>query len=124
MELELLKIGDKLYHKGHQRYGDNIYYSFSEVVRLTKTQAILSNGTKLINEPIYDHYNKKVGYSVYGDRWRKWHIETNEIVEAAKKEKERQFINHWFEKTKFTEEQKSIIYKTLKELNKLENNQN
>lgn len=38
--MELLKVGDKLYYEKHQRYGDNVFYEFSEVERLTKTQAI------------------------------------------------------------------------------------
>lgn len=117
--MELLKIGDKLYYKEHSRWTDNVLYKFATVDRLTKTQAILSNGTKLINEPIKDHYDKAVGYPIYGDRWNKWYFETEEILQEAKKEREKQIINSWFEKRKFTNEEKRIIYLKFKELEKV-----
>ena len=40
--MELLKIGDKVYNKKHQQWGNNVYYKFSTVEKLTKTQAVLS----------------------------------------------------------------------------------
>jgi len=117
--MELLKIGDKLYYKEHSRWNDNITYKFATVERLTKTQAILSNGTKLINEPTKWHYDKVVGYPTYGDRWNKWYFQTEEILLEAKKEKEKQIINSWFEKRKFTNEEKRIIYLKFKEVDLL-----
>lgn len=118
--MELLKLGDKVYEKTHQRYGNNIYYNFSEVERLTKTQAILANGKKIINEPTKGHYDTVIGYPTYGNRWDKWHIVTPEILEEAQKEKTRQTIVRWFDNRKFSEEEKYIIYNTFKTLNQLE----
>lgn len=118
--MEQLKVGDKLYNKQHQQWGNNVYYNFSTVERLTKTQAILSNGTKLVNEPKFDNWSKTIGYSVYGDSWNKWHIETPEILEEANKEKTRQKIVNWFKNRKFSEEEQFIIYNTFKTINQLE----
>ena len=118
--MELLKIGDKVYNKKHQQWGNNVYYQFSIVERLTKTQAVLSCGTKLVNEPKLDHYSKTIGYPTYGDSWNKWHIQTPEILEEAKLEKERQTIVRWFDNRKFSEEDKRIVYTKFKELNILD----
>lgn len=118
--MELLKIGDKVYQKIYSRWSDNIRYNFATVERLTKTQAILSNGTRLINEPVKGHYDKIVGYSTVGDRWDKWHIETDEILQEAKAEREKQIINSWFEKRNFTNDEKRIVYLKFKELGILE----
>lgn len=118
--MELLKVGDKVYEKTHQRYGKNVYYNFSEVERLTKTQAILSNGKKIINEPSKGHYDNLIGYPTYGNRWNKWHIVTPEIIEESNKEKTRQKIVSWYNNRKFSEEEQFIIYNTFKTLNQLE----
>lgn len=118
--MELLKIGDKVYNKKHQRWGDNFYYQFSTVERLTKTQAALSCGTKLVNKPELDYHSKTMGYPTYGDSWTKWHIQTPEILEEAKLEKKRQTIVRWFDNRKFSEEDKRIVYTKFKELNILD----
>lgn len=118
--MELLKIGDKLYHKDHSPWTNNVTYKFETVERLTKTQAILSNGTKLINEPIKGHYDEAFGYPTYGDRWDKWYFETEEILLEAEKEIEKQNVNYWFDKRKFTNEEKRIVYLKFKELDLLE----
>ena len=117
--MEKLKIGDKVVRQSNDRWSRNVYYSFSKVERLTKTQAVLTDGTKLVNEPKLDHWENKIMYSAFGDRWEKWVIETPEIIEEAKKEKERQQINRWFNDRKFNEEEIFIIYNTFKSLNKL-----
>ncbi len=118
--MEKLKVGDKLYLKQHARWGDDIYYQFASVERLTKTQAVLSNGVKLINEPSKDYYSKEIGYSVYGDRWTKWYFQNEQILIEAKVEKEKRLIDNWFSKRKFTNEEKKIIYLKFQELNLLE----
>lgn len=109
--MEKLKIGDKLCNISHERWGGNIYYNFDEVERLTKTQAILKSGIKLINEPKNDYYDKCVVFETYGDRWVKWKLPTEEIIEASKAEKYRQSVNNWFHKQKFNQEQIIEIYK-------------
>ena len=120
-EMKRLEVGDKVYNKEHARWGGNVYYRFEVVERLTKTQAVLSNGIKLINEPVKPSFSEDtVGYSVYGDRWKKWHIQTDEIILEAKAEKERQTINSWFELRKFTESEKQIVYLKFDELGILE----
>ena len=120
-EMKRLEVGDKVYNKEHARWGGNVYYRFEVVERLTKTQAVLSNGIKLINEPVKSSFSKDtVGYSVHGDRWKKWHIQTDEIILEAKAEKERQTINSWFELRKFTESEKQIVYLKFAELGILE----
>ena len=119
-EMNPLKVGDKVYSKEHSRWGKNVYYRLEEVERITKTQAILSNGTRLINTPEVDYYSKKVCYPVYGDTWVKWSIQTPEILEEAKAEKERQSIISWFNDRKFSEEEKRIVYTTFKNLDILE----
>ena len=115
--MEKLKVGDKLYFTSKQRWGMRINYRFETVERLTKTQAVLSDGTKLINEPTTDWgTDKKVCYSEYGNRYDKWYFQTEEILLEAKKEKERQSIESWFESRKFSDEEKKIVYLKFKEL--------
>jgi len=113
--MEKLKVGNKLYHTYHSRWNSDVRYDFATVDRLTKTQAILSNGIKLINEPIKGHYDKEVGYGVYGERYDKWYFENPEVLLEAKKEKERQKIDIWFSAKKFTDEEKEMIYNLLKD---------
>ena len=111
-----LKVGDKLCNISHQRWGDNVYYTFDEVERLTKTQAILKSGVKLINEQTKD-WNGLYCYMVYGDRYTKWQVQTDELIESAKKEKERQKVNNWFSNQKFNQEQVIQIYNLFNKTN-------
>lgn len=115
--MELLKVGDKVYNKTHERWGNNVYYNFSTVERLTKTQAVLSDGTKLVNNPVLCYHNNIVGYRTYGDTWNEWHIQTPDIIAEAKLEKERQSIVNWFSRREFSEEEIRIIYLKFQELN-------
>ena len=118
--MELLKVGDKVYEKTRQRFGDNVYYNFSVVERLNKTQAILANGKKVINEPTKEYSDTVIGYPTFGDRLNKWYIVTPEILEEAEKEKLRQTSVLWFDNKKFSKEEKYIVYNAFKTLNKLE----
>jgi hypothetical protein len=118
--MEKLKVGDKVYNISKNRWSDITYYNLSEVVRLTKTQAVLENGTKLINELVTD-YNREKCFSEYGDRYNKWYIQTPEILEKAKAEKEKQIVRNWFENRKFTDEEKKKIYLQFKKENILHN---
>lgn len=112
-ELNKLKIGDKVCNISHQNCGDDVYYRFDEVERLTKTQVILKSGVKLINEPTKSWIEKEYSFMTYGDRHTRWNIVTPEIIEQAKKEKERQSINSWFRDRKFTQEERVQVYKLL-----------
>jgi hypothetical protein len=116
--MEQLKVGDKVCLVQNQRFGTGINFYFSEVERLTKTMAVLTNGKKLINEPKTRHYNKNIyDFYEYGDKWICWQRTTPEILEAYKKEQQRVKISNWLHNRKFTDEEKAIIYNTFKELN-------
>lgn len=108
---ENLKVGDKVCQVTHSRWGDDVHYRFEEVERLTKTQAILKNGTKLINDAT-NSWGSGYSFMTYGDRYSIWNITTPEIIEASKIERERQKVNSWFNKQKdlFTDEQKKQIF--------------
>lgn len=116
-ELRKLVVGDRLCNKIAVRFGKGTFYTFATVERLTKAQAVLSNGVKLVNEPHIGRFGNDVEYSTYGDSWNKWTFETEELIEEARKEEERQQINNWFASRTFSEEEKAIIYNTFKELN-------
>jgi hypothetical protein len=116
---QLLKVGDKVYQKDYPRYPnqnmvDWYNYKSATVQRLTKTQAILSNGVKLINEPENGIGWKEQGYlaayPIYGDRWNKYFIETPESLADGMIQKKRAKVQNWFVAQKFTEEQKIAIY--------------
>jgi len=119
--MEKLKIGDKIYIAETSRWTGRINYILGEVVRLTKTQAVLSNGRKIINEPTTEWHNTKTSFCEYGDRYRKWFLQTEEVLIKVRKENERQFIGQWFNFKNFTDEEKMIVYLKFKELNILEN---
>jgi hypothetical protein len=116
---KFLKVGDKLYSTHNHHWVGEITYKFSTVERLTKTQAILSNGVRLINASKKDWFGNS-GYQAYGDSFVEWYLETPEILEEHDKNKERQMINSWFDKRKFSHEDKIIVYLKFKELNLLE----
>jgi len=112
--MEKLKIGNKLYIKNSSRYSDFTDYKFADVVRLTKTQAVLSNGTKLINEPTTNwNDSNKIHFSEYGDRFNKWTFQTPEIIQEALKERKRINIYNWFKNKVFTESEKEQVYNLL-----------
>ena len=108
--MDKLKVGDKVYKIETSRFYRNKNYILDEVVRLTKTQAVLKSGCKLTNEPTTNWSKEDICYSEYGDRYKKWYIQTEEIVKEAKAEKERQIIERWFQEKKFTDEEKRAIY--------------
>ena len=111
--MELLKVGDKVYLKEYHRWGNGVSYTFDEVVRLTKTQAITARERKILNEPGRGMWNRDseiVYYPTYGDKWKKWAIVTPEILEEAKAERYRVKIDNWFSNHKFTDEEKKIVF--------------
>jgi hypothetical protein len=119
--MEPLKVGDKVYLKEAMRYSNFITYKIATVERLTKTQAILSNKDKVINEPKLTGYigDKIIGFEIYGDRWKHYHILTDEIMEEAKIQSEKIKAHNWFIKKNFTNEEEELIYKYFSQLNKL-----
>lgn len=118
-EKRKLEVGDKLYKRGENRWGRESLPEFASVVKLTPTQAILSNGIRLKNEPKYDGFYKKVHFSVIGEYFDKWFFETPEIVEKAKRLKEESRIRRWFELKKWDIEEMKLVYETFKEKNLL-----
>jgi hypothetical protein len=117
--MELLKVGDMLYNKEYSQYSSNVFYKFATVERLTKTQAILSDGTRLVNEPKENWHDKVIEYHIVGDKYTAWRFETDEILKEAEAEINRQKIVRWFNEKKFTEDEKFIIYNTFETLGKI-----
>lgn len=117
--MEKLKVGDKIYIAETSIWSKRINYILDEVVRLTKTQAVLSKGRKIINEPTTEWDNKETCFPEYGDRYRKWFLQTEEVLIKVKSERERQFIEQWFSNKKFTDEEQKLVYVKFKELNLL-----
>jgi hypothetical protein len=115
--MEKLKVGDKIYIAEMLVWSNRINYVFDEVVRLTKTQAVLSKGRKIINEPTTEWNGKETCFLEYGHRHRKWFLINEEVLEKVKEERERQFIEKWFSSKKFTDKEKRLVYFTFKELN-------
>ena len=50
------------------------------------------------------------------DRYKRWYLQTDEILVTVKDEIERQKIEQWFCDKKFTDEEKRIIYLKFKGL--------
>jgi hypothetical protein len=105
-----LEVGDRVYLKILRQYSSEIRnYLFSEVVRVTKTQAILANGIKLKREIISSYYSSDY-YAQIGDIYSDWRIVTDEILAEFKEWKETKEINDWFSNKVFTNEEKKQIY--------------
>ncbi|MFT5231716.1 pyruvate kinase [Patiriisocius sp. Uisw_047] len=111
--MKQLEIGDKMYNVKQQGFDDFMRYSFSEVVGLTITLAVLKNGVKIINQP-KTSFVESIGYSVNRDRNTHWHLMTVEVIRKAQLENEKIAIHDWFEETQFTFEDKRAIYNAFK----------
>jgi len=106
-----LEVGDKLYNVKQNGFTDFARYTFSEVVELTKTLAILKNGVRLINRPKISYIMEDIGYSVYRNKASHWHLVSLKAIRAAQIENEKIAIHDWFENRDFTLEEKAAIYK-------------
>lgn len=115
----LLEVGDRLYNRGYSRWTGKVTYTFATVERITETQAILSNGARLTNEPKKFYLDAEYGYLAIGNL-SKWYIVKEDVLLEAEKEKERQAIDSWFAKRSFSSEEKRIIYFKFKELGLLD----
>lgn len=118
--MEDLKVGDKLYNVSQNGFGDFFRYSFSEVVRLTKTLAVLDNGERLRNKPVKSMINGEIGFALANNRWLYWHIVSGEILQLAQEENERIAINDWFKDRQFNMADKIMIYQYFKNQGRLE----
>ena len=113
--MEDLKVGDKLYNVSQNGFGDFFRYSFSEVVRLTKTLAVLDNGERLRNKPVKSLINGEIGFALASNRWVYWHIVSCEIQQLAQEESEKIAIADWFKDRIFSMAEKRMIYNLFKE---------
>ena len=113
--MEDLKVGDKLYNVSQNGFGDFFRYSFSEVVRLTKTLAVLDNGERLRNKPVKSLINGEIGFALASNRWVYWHIVSGEILQLAQEESEKIAIDDWFKDRNFSMAEKRMIYNLFKE---------
>ncbi|MGJ8736024.1 pyruvate kinase [Zobellia laminariae] len=111
-----LEIGDKLYNTKQEGFNDFIRYSFSEVVELTKTLAVLRNGVKLINQPKISYITEGIGYSVNRHKGVHWHLVSLEAIRTAQIENEKIAAHDWFENKEFSLQEKQWIYKQFKKL--------
>ncbi|ADV50784.1 pyruvate kinase [Cellulophaga algicola DSM 14237] len=115
--MDRLKIGDKVYNTKQDGFDDFIRYSFSEVEKLTKTLAILKNGTRLYNEPKISFITEDIGYSVARQRGTHWHLVSLQAIRNAQIENEKIAAYDWFEQKKFSLREKQWIYTKFKENN-------
>lgn len=104
-----LQIGDKMYNVKQQGFDDFMRFSFSEVIELTKTLAVLKNGVKIINQP-KTSFIESIGYSVNRDRNTHWHLMNVEVIRKAQLENKKIAIHDWFEEKQFTFEEKRAIF--------------
>jgi len=111
-----LEIGDKVYNAKQNGFSDFVRYSFSEVVSLTKSLAVLKNGTKLYNEPRISYITEDIGYSVSRQKGMHWHLVSLEAIRKAQIENEKIAAHDWFEEKEFSLEEKKFIYKQFKAL--------
>ncbi len=115
--MEELKVGDKLYNTKQEGFNDFVRYSFSEVVKLTKTLAVLRNGVKLINRPKISYITESIGYSVNRQKGVHWHLVSIEAIRKAQIENEKIAAHDWFENKEFSLKEKQWIYRQFKKLN-------
>lgn len=109
--MEELKVGDKVYLKTIKQYSSETKnYLFSEVSRVTKTQAILANGLRLKKEPVISYYSSSDYYIQVGDIHNNWKIATDEVLAEYKKWSEESKIKDWWNNKVFTIEEKEQIY--------------
>ena len=108
--MEKLEVGDKMYNVVQDGFDDFARYSFSEVVRLTETLAILRNGIRLINRPKPSYIMENIGYSVSRKKGTHWHKVSLQAIRKAQIENEKIKIHDWFANKEFTLEEKRHIY--------------
>ncbi|MCM4168327.1 hypothetical protein KCTC52924_03893 [Arenibacter antarcticus] len=120
----MLKVGDKLYNVSQNGFSDFMRYTFSEVVRLTKTLAILENGERIRNIKTTSALDNDFCYSQANNRWVYWYLVSEEILQRAEAENEKIAVRDWFADRSFSLEEKRMIYRLFKEKGILSNNEN
>lgn len=112
--MELLKVGDKVYNTKQDGFDDFVRYSFSEVIEVTKTLAILKNGVRLYNQPKISYITEDIGYSVTRQKGVHWHLVSLQAIRNAQIENAKIEAYDWFEAKKFTLKEKLLIYEKFK----------
>lgn len=105
-----LIIGDKVYNVAQEGFDDFARYSFSEVVRLTETLAVLKNGVRLINRPKHSYIMEDIGYSVSRNKGSHWHLVSLRAIRKAQLENEKIKVYDWFKEKNFSLNEKKLIY--------------
>jgi len=111
-----LEVGDKMYNVKQDGFVDFARYTFSEVVSLTKTLAILKNGVRLYNQPRPSYIMEDVGYCVSRRKGVHWHLVSLKAIRIAQVENEKIEAHDWFETKEFTLREKQMIYKEFKRI--------
>jgi len=111
-----LEVGDKMYNVKQDGFGDFARYTFSEVVKLTKTLAILKNGVRLYNQPRPSYIIEDVGYCVSRQKGIHWHLVSLKAIRKAQLENQKIEAYDWFESKAFTLKEKMYIYEQFKKL--------
>ncbi|MET6990991.1 pyruvate kinase [Sediminicola arcticus] len=114
-----LEVGDKVYNIHRDGFNDFQRYTFSEVVRLTKTLAILENGVRLTNLAKTSWISEDICYSVYRDYWTYWHLTSEKAMQNAAAENEKIAVYDWFEGKVFSLKEKQSIYKMFQDNGKV-----
>jgi len=114
--MRALEVGDKVYNVKQDGFGDFARYSFSEVVKLTKTLAVLKNGVRLYNQPRPSYIIEDVGYCVSRQKGIHWHLLSLKAIRKAQMENEKIAAYDWFESKVFTLKEKMFIYEQFKKI--------
>ena len=114
-----LEVGDKVYNIHRDGFNDFQRYTFSEVVRLTKTLAVLENGVRLTNQAKTSWISEDICYSVYRDYWTYWHLTSEKAIQNASAENEKIAAYDWFEGKVFSLKEKQAIYKMFQDNEKV-----
>ena len=116
MELRKLIVGDVLYRKYSERYSRNVIIDVATVERLTPTQALLSNGVRLINDvPKITEYKKVPEYTIKSDSFSSYRFITDNIIKEKEELNRVNKIKKWWFKSKdsFTMNELEEIYNLL-----------
>ena len=111
-----LNVNDFVYLEYFDKWSSIKRYKKGIVTRLTKTRAILNDGTQLINNP--QKYRGEVNFHFcqYGDSWSKWRLITNEMHDVINQYEEDEKIKNWWysKKDNLTLQEIKIIHNALK----------
>ena len=110
--MEKLKVGDKVC-KSHNRFGTT-HYTFSEVERLTNTQAVLKCNVRVKNEPRKQSWNETFSFTEIGNPYGSaWELTTPHLISEHNKQQNDIRIKIWFRDHKFTSEEMETVYNLL-----------